>query len=237
MGAIDAELKDSRGTGAAPPGYSRAATILAIGAVLVALIVAGTFAYHRLLRSSEEVATDLARQISGRIREIFNMTPRVTVNQVVVIHESYPSFELATVTRETTATYEYRNQWLGSEKSITITGRFRVKAGFDLSKPSALDVQSKPLKIIVKFPPPKILSVEMLSHEIAQSQNGYWNRLNPEDQKAALDDLMRTARTQGGAGIHAEAKKNLEDKLRPLAEKKKADIQFEYGFIQGEPGK
>jgi hypothetical protein len=77
----------------------------------------------------------------------------------------------------------------------------------------------------------------MLSHEIAQSQNGYWNRLNPDDQKAALDDLMRTARIEGGAGIHADAKKNLEDKLRPLAEKKKAAIQFEYGFLPDEQKK
>ena len=210
--------------------YSLAVAILAFGVVIVAIMLTGTYVYHRLLRTPQEVATDVAHQIASGIKEMFNMTPRVTVNEVVVIHESYPSFELATVTRETTATYEYRNQWLGSQKSITIKGRFRIKAGFDLSQPSALDVQSKPLKIIARFPQPKILSVEMLSHEIEKSENGYWNRLNLEDQKAALDELLRTAKVEGGTGIHAEAKKNLEDKLRNLAEQKKAGIQFEYGF-------
>jgi len=212
--------------------HSLALAILAVGLVVVAIILAGTYAYHRLLRTPEEVAMQLAKDVSSRVREIFNMTPRVTVNQVIVIHESYPSFELATVTRETTATYEYRNQWFGSQKTITIKGRFRIKAGFDLSQPAALEVQPKPLKIVAQFPPPKILSVEMLSHEIEKSENGYWNRLNPEDQKAALDELMRTAKVEGGAGIHAEAKKNLEDKLRSLVDQKKAPIQFEYGFTR-----
>jgi hypothetical protein len=212
--------------------HSLALAILAAGVAIVAIILAGTYAYHRLLRTPEEVAMELAKDVSDRVREIFNMTPRVTVNQVVVIHESYPSFELATVTRETTATYEYRNQWLGSQKAITIKGRFRVKAGFDLSQPCALEVQPKPLKIVAQFPPPKILSVEMLSHEIEKSENGYWNRLTPEDQKAALDELLRTAKVQGGSGIHADAKKNLEDKLRSLADQKKAPIQFEYGFTK-----
>jgi hypothetical protein len=210
--------------------YSLAIAILAVGFVIVAIILAGTYAYHRLLKTPEEVARDVAKEVASGIKEFFNVTPRVTVNQVVVIHESYPSFELATVTRETTATYEYRNQWFGSQKAITIKGRFRIKAGFDLSQSSALEVQSNPLKIVAQFPNPKILSVEMLSQEIEKSENGYWNRLKPEDQKEALDELMRTAKAQGGAGINTEAKKNLEEKLRSLADQKKTPIEFQYGF-------
>jgi hypothetical protein len=209
-----------------------AMAILAVGLVLVAVILAGTYAYNRLWRTPEEVAMDVAKQVSSSIKEFFNITPRVTVNQVVVIHESYPSFELATVTREITSSYEYRNQWLASEKVMTIKGRFRIKAGFDMSQPCALDVQSKPLKIMARFPPPKILSVELLSHEIEKSESGYWNKLKPEDQKAALEQLMRTAKVQGGTGISAEAKKNLEEKLRTLAEQKGSAIQFEYGFMK-----
>jgi hypothetical protein len=210
--------------------YSLAIAILAFGFVMVAIILASTYAYHRVLKTPEEVAKDVAKEVANGIKEFFNVTPRVTVNQVVVIHESYPIFELATVTRETSATYEYRNQWLGSQKAITIKGRFRIKAGFDLSEPSALEVQPNPLKIVAQFPNPKILSVEMISQEIEKSENGYWNRLKPDDQKAALDDLMRTARVQGGAGINTEAKKNLEEKLRSLADQKKTPVEFQYGF-------
>jgi hypothetical protein len=212
--------------------YSIAIAILALGLAVAAIVLAGTHAYNRMWRTPEEVAVDLAKQVSGSIRELFNITPRVTVNQVVIIHESYPSFELTTVTRETTASYEYRNQWLGSEKFITIKGSFRIKAGFDLSQSCALDVQPKPLKIMAQFPPPKILSVELLSHEIEKSENGYWNKLKPEDQKQALEQLIRTAKVQGGTGIMTEAKKNLEDKLRTLAEQKGTPIQFEYGFTK-----
>jgi len=204
--------------------------ILAFGVVIVAIILAGTYAYNRLLRTPKEVATDIAKEVASGIKDFFNVTPRVTVNQVVVIRESSPSFELATVTRETVVNYEYRNQHYFSEKSLTLKGRFRIKAGFDLSQPSAVEVQPNPLKIIAQFPQPKILSVEMLSHEIEKSENGYWNRLRPEDQKAALDELLRTAKVEGGAGINAEAKKNLEDKLRSLADQKKAPIEFQYGF-------
>ena len=107
--------------------------------------------------------------------------------------------------------------------------------GLDVHKSSitacVLIAQSgKPLKIVAHFPPPKILSVELLSQEIEKSENGYWNRLKPEDQKQALDELMKTAKVEGGKGINTEAKKNLEEKLRKLAEQKGSAIQFEYGF-------
>ena len=169
--------------------YSLAVAILTFGFVIVAIILAGVYAYHRLLKTPEELAKDVAKAVASGIKEFFNVTPRVTVNQVVVIHESYPSFELATVTRETTATYEYRNQHYLSEKSLTLKGRFRIKGGFDLSQTSDLEVQPRPLKIIARFPQPKILSVELLSQEVEKSENGYWNKLTPADQKEALDML------------------------------------------------
>jgi hypothetical protein len=209
--------------------YSAAVAIIAAGVVICAIVLCVTWAVKRVIVAPVDAAGNLAKEVSAGIRELLNITPRVTVNQVVVIHESYPSFELATVTRETTASYEYRNQWLGSEKSITIKGRFRIKAGFDLSESSSLDIDRKSLKIKAKFPPPKILSVELLSQEIEKSENGYWNHLKLADQKEALDALLRTAKAEGGSGIMAEAKKNLEEKLKSIAEKNGSKIQVEYG--------
>src|ERR1043166_5480544 len=58
--------------------HSLTLAILAVGLVVVAIILAGTYAYHRLWRTPEEVAMQLARDVSDRVREIFNMTPRVT---------------------------------------------------------------------------------------------------------------------------------------------------------------
>lgn len=74
----------------APAGrrHSLAITILAVAVAVVGIILAGTYAYHRLWRTPEEVANQVARDFSERVREMFNLTPRVTVNQVVVIHES-----------------------------------------------------------------------------------------------------------------------------------------------------
>ncbi len=209
--------------------YPAAIAILAAGIVICAIVVCVAWAVKRLVVAPADAAGALAKQVSAGINELLNITPRITVNQVVVIHESYPSFELATVTRETSASYEYRNQWLGSEKSITIKGRFRIKAGFDLNENSSLDIDPKSLKVKAKFPPPKILSVELLSQEIEKVDNGYWNRLKPADQKEALDALMRTAKAEGGSGMLTEAKKNLEDKLKSVVEKNGTRIQVEYG--------
>jgi hypothetical protein len=209
--------------------YSAAVAILATGFVICAIVVCVAYMVKRVVVAPVDAAGDLAKQVSAGIRELLNITPRVTINQVVVIHESYPSFELATVTREMTTTYEYRNQWLGSEKAITIKGRFRIKAGFDLNQSSSVDIDQKSLKITAKFPPPKILSMELLSHEIEKTENGYWNHLKPADQKEALDSLMHAAKAEGGSGISSEAKRNLEEKLRTIAEKNKTRIQVEYG--------
>ena len=217
------------GTQRARGRYSAAVAILATGLAICAIIFCVAWLIKRVVVAPVDAAGELAKQVSSGIRELLNITPRVTVNQVVVIHESYPSFELATVTRETTVSYEYRNQWLGSEKSITIKGRFRLKAGFDLNENSSLDIDRNSLKIKAKFPPPKILSVELLSQEIEKVDNGYWNRLKPADQKEAMDGLMRTAKAEGGSGILTEAKKDLEDKLKSVVEKNGTRIQVEYG--------
>jgi hypothetical protein len=235
MGAVEEKPAKSSGSlereqSRPRSNYSLAFAILALGFVIVAVILAGTFAYHRLFKTPEEVAKDLAREVANGVKEVFNVTPRVTVNQVVVIHESSPSFELATVTRETTASYEYKNSSIFGDKTLTLSGHFRIKAGFDLSTASALEVQPHPLKIVAQFPPPKILSVEMTSYDVHQSDDHWWRRLTPEEQKAALDTLKRTATVEGGAGINTEAKKNLEEKLRSLVDQKKAPIEFQYGL-------
>ena len=209
---------------------SCAVLILATGAVVVGIILTLTYAYNRLWRAPEQAARDLSKSLVVGFKELFNITPRVTVNEMVVVQESYPVFELATVTREVTTSYEYSNQWLGSEKTLIVRGRFRIKGGFDLAQSCQLAVQPGTLKITAKFPKPKVLSVEMISTEIESSDNGLWNRLKPEDHKDAMDGLLQTARRQAALGMAAEAKKNLEEKLRELARRKGSAIEFEYGF-------
>ena len=216
----------------APPGrFSALKLLVAAAALLIVLLLALVFAYQRFWRAPAEAAVFASREIAAQIKDLFDITPRVTVNHLVVIRESSPAFDLATVNREFVQEYEWKHVWLHSEKALKIRGRFRIKGGFDLSRPCVLDVKgTAPLKISAHFPPPKVLSVELISHEIEASENGYWNRLRPEDHEEAINNLTREARLRAADAVLDEARRNLEEKLRGLAQRRGGEIEFEYGL-------
>src|SRR4051794_6687306 len=97
-------------------------TILAIGVTTVAIILALVFAYTRFWTVPKDAATDTAKSITQSIREAFNFTPKVTINNTVFVEESLPILELATVSRSTTVSYSYTNQWAGSTKILILKG-------------------------------------------------------------------------------------------------------------------
>lgn len=214
-----------------PPGgrNSLPLTILAFGVTAVAIILALVFAYTRFWTVPKDAAADTARSITESIREAFNFTPKVTINNTVFIEESLPILELATVSRSSTVSYSYTNLWAGSTKILVLKGHFKAKGGFDLKQNATVNIRSNPLSIDAKFPPPKLLSVELVNYEIEASENGYWNRINPADQQEALKGMMNTAKVELGKTVREEAKKNLEEKLKDFARKQKADITFTYG--------
>jgi len=101
--------------------------------------------------------------------------------------------ELATVEREMQSIIKYQGSFLGQKKLLILKGNFRAKAGFDLTEATEFSITNG--KVSGTPPQAKVLSVELLDFEIYHSQESAFNKLKPEDQEAATQQLLEQART------------------------------------------
>lgn len=211
-------------------------TILAIGAVLVALIVAIAGAVYvvtvkapsDLAHNAKEGAFDTAakaydfgKKIAKDVSDALRFTPRVQIqNGPVVVAQRTQIRELATATQNFSHSYSWSHTWLGSTKTIVLEGEFTAKAGFDLRKPFTLSVDEKSHEVTARMPEPELLSVELRHYKIIADEDGWWNTISAQDREDALNALLVSARErERSSGILTEAQKALDRQLEELLKK------------------
>jgi hypothetical protein len=195
------------------------------GAIILAVLLVGAAVAFYLLIIKAPM--DLAHATAEGINSVFNFTPRVTVNQTVVIEQNTPILEVATVSRGMYVDHTWSHTWLGSTKTIQVQGSYTAKAGFDLREPFTIDVQRKPLRVVATMPPPRLLSLELDSYKILRDESGWWNRISDSDREAAVRDLNELARAKAGAsGILEEARATAELRIREIVERNGAPVEF-----------
>jgi hypothetical protein len=199
-------------------GKTRAASVLLIAGLVFALLLAGAGVTAYLL--VVKAPADLARRTAEGIREVFDFTPRVTLNETVLIAENTPILEVATVSRSLVVHHRWSHTWLGSTKTLELHGSFTAKAGFDLHEPFTIDIERSPLRVVARMPAPKLLSVQMDSFLVVADENGWWNRITEEDRTEAVRTLQARARGQAEAsGILLEARRSAEDRIREVVQR------------------
>ena len=206
------------------PRPKRGRTILFGGlAALIALIGAAIVFYLIVIRAPIE----LAHATADGIKDVFNFTPRVRINQTVVIEQNTPILEVATVSRGISVDHTWTHTWLGSTKTIQVLGSFTAKAGFDLREPFTIDVERNPLRVVATMPPPRLLSLELDSYRVLRDESGWWNRISAVDREAAVRDLIDLARSRAtSSGILEEARATAELRIREIAERNGAAVAF-----------
>lgn len=184
---------------------------------LVVLILTAALAFDRatnlparMLDSFTDRSTAKAKEIRDAFVQLFHLQPRVTVNNHVFFEQTKTALELAVVDRDTEVTQQLSNTWLGSTKTIRIRATYRVKAGFAL--PENLTVNVSDQNVMVKVPPAKILSVEPLSVQVEQLQNGLWNQIQAKDIEDELKTMPEIARSKEST-LPAEAQQKFRDLL------------------------
>lgn len=199
------------------------ALLFGVLATLILVVGAAVVFYVIVIRAPIE----LAHATADGIREVFNFTPRVTVNQTVVIEQNTPILEVATVSRGISVDHTWSHTWLGSTKTIQVLGSFTAKAGFDLREPFTIEVERNPLRVVATMPPPRLLSLELDSYRVLRDESGWWNRIADADREAAVRDLVELARTRAVAsGILEEARATAELRIREIVERNGASVAF-----------
>ena len=102
------------------------------------LLIAGAWSFYTVFIKAP---TELARATAQGIQEFFNFTPRVKIDQTIVIEQNAPIMEIATVSRQLMVDYTWLHTWLGSTKTIHLVGTFTAKAGFDLKEPFTIEIE------------------------------------------------------------------------------------------------
>ncbi|MES2766654.1 MAG: DUF4230 domain-containing protein [Bacteroidota bacterium] len=201
--------------------------IIAIGAVVITLLIAAPISMHYMVKAPVDGALLLAEKTAAGFKEMFNFTPKVTLNETVVIEENLPISELATVKRDLWVEHSWQHTFLGSTKKITVRGVYASKAGFDLNEKFTVKINRDNMNVVTDMPEPKILSLELKQYDLVTDKNGTWNKLTAQDRENAVRALQRIARDKAEtSGIKQEAKSSVENRIREIAQRNGARAEF-----------
>jgi hypothetical protein len=179
-------------------------------------------------RAAGEPAVELARRIADGVARRLQFRPEVRIGRETVLQAQTPILELATVRREFAHQYEWEHQWLGSTKRLQLRGTFAAKAGFDLARGFYLELDPRDSRVVLVWPGPEVLGVEMLSYE-AEETEGFWNKLSAEERAAAVNALLESARES--ASRHGD----LTTEAQRLLERQVGEAVAESGGVWGGP--
>jgi hypothetical protein len=161
----------------------------------------------RLVDSASNQASLHALKIRDAFVDLFQLQPKISVNETAVFGETKAALELVLVDRDTDITQEAAETWFGSTKTIRMHATYRVKAGFDLSKQLEVNVAGQ--EVNIKVPKATILSVEPLSVAVDELRDGLWNRIQPQDIDRELKKMPELARAKA-ASLPGEAEQTFE---------------------------
>ena len=161
----------------------------------------------RLVDSVSNRASADAGKIRDAFVDLFQLQPKITVNETAVFDQTKAALELVVVDRDTDVTRESAQTWLGSTKTIRIHATYRVKAGFDLSK--KLEVSLAGQEVNITLPKATILSVEPLSLTVDELKSGLWNKIQPQDVDRELEKMPELARAKA-TSLPEEAEQTFE---------------------------
>ncbi len=186
----------------------------------VAFLGGGYFLLVRPLeRAASGTKTSVERGLGQVLGAITNRNTR-TVEGRAEIAETKEISELSLLEMRMSATRAIEKSSsvlsfpLGTKKLI-VRGDYQVKAGYKLQNGVSLHMEHG--RPVATFPRPQILSVELVDFEVLSEDNGWMNKIQPEDRAQILRELraqMRMDAQRSGMLVTVEA--TLRTRLRDL---------------------
>jgi hypothetical protein len=208
--------------------------------LLIVLIIVATIAGYVLLVA---IPTEMARRsyqgakaLGEDIRDAFQFTPEIKVNNTIVLHQQTSVFEMSVLQQNFEHRYVWENSWLGSTKKIFITGSFSAKVGFDLHKQFSIRLVAN--KAYVTLPPPRTLSLESQGDITYRDEQGIWNWVSVDDRTRATNAFIHDARKYADRAAFVEdSKVEIEKRLAALIKPYAEEVVVSYGTNEQLPDK
>ena len=185
----------------------RAGCPFSLALIVLILALLAAFLFYRcetFPTRSLDAMERVGREASAEFVRLAHLQPRVVVNNHVYLERTTTIAQLAVLQRRVEVEHEMTHSWAGSMKRIKLHGTFSVKAGFDLRKKFSVNVT--PQEVLLQLPHAEILSVEQEKVDVLSFENGYWNRISPNDIEHELAALPELARAKAN-GLPAEAER------------------------------
>jgi hypothetical protein len=191
---------------------SAGATVWAFFGGLALLVVVGMASFYFFVGKPATAPLDRFAKVLEQVTQ-----RKVVVSGSTVTLEESGVSELAVVQRKTQSLIKYETSWLTSENILIVRGEFVVKAGFDLSKVTKIEMVDG--EVSGTWPEAEILSVELKDYEVFFSQDGTINKLQPKDQEEAIVLLLEQAREDAQeSDLREEAERRLRERLEDLGQ-------------------
>jgi hypothetical protein len=192
--------------------------------------------------------TDATERAVDHVREAFasilQVQPKITINERIVQTQTAPIAELAVVTREESVTLgfdEHKEIWSYAipltEKKITVSGVYRIKAGYDLHEPFSVAIDPATRAIRATLPPAKILSVEQVGDLTYQGEDSVLNRLSDEERTKAVNSLADLARqTAASSTLRRDSDDEVRQRLEQLLAHNGEKIEIQWSPVRDKNG-
>jgi hypothetical protein len=198
--------------------------------LLLAISFTGYFFVVYIPAKAVRQSYEGAKEIGRDIRDFFQFTPEVTVNNIIILEQQTPIMELATLKQTFTHQYQWTNTWMKSTKKIKITGTMEAKAGYDLNRKFKIEINDD--KAIITLPHPQLLSLEPQGDIRFEDENGIWNWVKPEDRSLAINAFTSDAKLYASkADFVQQARKNMEEKLIEILKSHGKTVEIRYDEI------
>lgn len=210
-------------------GFSLSKIVLNVVLVaLLAALAAGVY-WGYMIWSSPSRVMESIDQMVARIQDEFSLKPTTIVNETTIYEGTRELFELATAELEYSIEY-VDEQWSLMSKSTTeISGRFIAKAGFDMNDGFEMIVSDS--LIVFRYPPPEILSVDVVGAPRIRKERGLWNPISDAELNQTLSLFHIKAEEKAEVDeLHLRAEEVFKEKLTAIVAMIEPD--FNVAFIR-----
>lgn len=204
-----------------------------VGIALLVVVLAGVAIWG--VRTCQAMLNEQVAGVAKVFQDVLSVRPEIRVNSTVVYGQTSPIEELAVVKKEQLVEMTLKQNMQIWSTPIPMTGKelhvraiYRLKAGFDLSKPFIVDIDPTTNKITAHLPPAEILSVERVGPLTMKEEAGWLARITVEERTELLNKLHTAAEAAAqDSGLIEQAQEQVITRLEELAKRNEQDLNVQ----------
>ena len=187
---------------------------VAIATVLIVALLVGAYLVSRVLDVTEGVLSLPERAAQG-LEKIFKAEVTVESDSFVLADQSIA--ELAVLERQVVTTTKYESSFFGVKATAIIKGVYRVKAGYDLTKPYSFSIDEETGIVEATLPEAEILSIETESQEVFYLSENMINSIDSQEwQNAYRENRLAAEQEAKGLGLLEETRERFLERAKDL---------------------